>query len=84
MTPAMMLTSAEPLKVTEQGWVIEVTEEMAQVMGLPVGGFVLMSGEDGVIRTEVLPPPSPDLEKLSDEIMKKNFALYQELKRIGD
>jgi hypothetical protein len=79
-----MLTTAATLQRTEQGWVIAVTEEMAQVMGLPQGGFVLMRGEGGVIRTEVLPPPSPDLEKLSDEIMEKNRDLYQELKRLGD
>ncbi len=84
MMHAMTLTTAESPIVTEQGWAIKVTEEMAQVMGLPLGGFVLMSGEGGVIRTEVLPPPAPDLEKLSDEIMKKNFALYQEMKRLGD
>lgn len=84
MIPAMMLTTAETPKATGQGFVIKVTEEMAQVMGLPLGGFVLMSGEGGVIRTEVLPPLSPELAQIAKEVFQDNLEVFQELKRLGD
>ncbi len=69
---------------TENGWEIEIPEDTAEVFGITANSQIAIFNKDGVISMEILSPPPADLVKLSDEIMQKNFALYQELKRIGD
>jgi hypothetical protein len=71
-------------KATEQGWVIDMPEEMAKSIGVEEGSTILLYGSEGGVRTEILPPLSPQLQEASRYLLKKNRALYDELKRIGD
>lgn len=71
-------------KSTEQGWVIDMPQEMAKSIGVEEGSTLLLFSHEGGIRTEVLPPLSPELKKISDYLLKKNRVVYDELKRLGD
>ena len=71
-------------QATEQGWVIEMPPELAQAIGVAEGSTVLLYAHEGGIRTEILPPVAPEIEAISGYLLKKNRALYEELKRIGD
>ena len=68
----------------EQGWVIEITDETAEAIGLVPGSQVMLYEKDGVINTEILPPLSPELASIADEVFQDNLAVFQELKRLGD
>ncbi len=65
-------------------WAILADEEMAQALGIETGSVVVLSGQAGKVQAEVLPPPSPELRKLADEIFEQNREVYEELKRLGD
>ena len=71
-------------KSTAQGWVIEMPQEMAQSIGVAEGSTILLYGHEGGVRTEILPPLSPQLQDASNYLLNKNRALYDELKRLGD
>ena len=79
-----MTTALLTPRRTERGWVIEIPIETAETFGITGESQVVIFNKGGVVSMRILSKPAPDLEKLSDEIMQKNFALYQELKRIGD
>ena len=71
-------------KATEQGWVIDMPQEMAKSIGVEEGSTILLFSHEGGVRTEILPPLSPELKEISDYVLKKNRVLYDELKRLGD
>lgn len=58
-------------KATEQGWVIDMPEEMAKSIGVEEGSTILLYGSDGRIRTEILPPLSPQLQEASRYLLNK-------------
>ena len=66
-------------KATEQGWVIDMPPEMAESIGVAVGSMILLSGHEGGIRTEILPPLSSELKEISEYLLKKNAHLQDQL-----
>lgn len=78
-----MTTTLIP-KRTEQGWLINLTSEITKAMGLPEGAKIMMYAEDGVIKTEILPPLSPELAQIAEEVFQDNLEVFEELKRLGD
>ncbi len=58
-------------KATEQGWVIDMPEEMAKSIGVEESSTILLYGSDGSIRTEILPPLSPQIQEASRYLLNK-------------
>ena len=58
-------------KSTEQGWVIDMPHEMAKSIGVEEGSTILLYGSDGSIRTEILPPLSPQIQEASRYLLNK-------------
>ena len=69
---------------TEKGWVIELTAEEAEAVGMTPDSKVMLYDKDGTIKTEVLPPLSPELAQIAKEVFQDNLEVFQELKRLGD
>ena len=69
---------------TEQGWVVDIPEEIARAQNVPEGSMVLMHFKDGNLSLEILPPPSPALVESSRRIANKYKEAFAEMKRHGD
>lgn len=69
---------------TEQGWVIDLPEEMAQTIGVEAGSMVVLYASEEGLRTEVLPPVSQKLKDISQYLLNNNRTVYEELKKLGD
>lgn len=69
---------------TDRGWVIEIPAEMAEAMGVAKGSLAVLHTKDGTFEVEVLPPPSPELERSVDRIHEKYIDAFAEMKRLGD
>jgi hypothetical protein len=78
-----MSISLTPEK-TDRGWVIEIPSEMARAMGVAEGSLAVLHTVDGTFEVEVLPPPSPELERSVDRIHEKYKDAFAEMKRLGD
>ena len=75
---------AEEIKVFGKSWVIELPENFTTANSLAPGTKVLLTFKDEKVEAEILPPLSDKLKKISNKILKKRRAAYEELKRIGD
>lgn len=69
---------------TEQGWIIDLPEEMAQSIGVEAGSMVVLYASEEGLRTEVLPPVSQKIKDISQYLLIKNRAVHEELKKLGD
>ncbi|HWQ33397.1 MAG TPA: hypothetical protein VNQ79_11120 [Blastocatellia bacterium] len=69
---------------TGQGWVIEMPPEMAHAVGVAEGSLLILNAGEGGIRTEILPPPTPELEAAAQRLYQKYKDVFAELKRVGD
>lgn len=78
-----MSISLTPEK-TDRGWVIEIPSEMAQAMGVAEGSLAVLHTRNGTFEVEVLPPPSPELERSVERIHEKYQDAFAEMKRLGD
>ena len=71
-------------KKTDRGWVIDIPGDMAQALGVAEGALALLYADNGDIKVEVLPPPSPDLVASVLEGCDEFDEAYREMKRRGD
>ncbi len=71
-------------KKTEQGWIIEMPPEMARITRVAEGSLLVLQATEEGISTEILPPPSPELEASAQRLYQKYKDVFAELKRIGD
>ncbi len=71
-------------QAVEQGWIIEMTPDMVCSLGVAEGSRILLTSREGNISAEILPPLTPKMKEISQYLLKKNHALYEELKRLGD
>ena len=78
-----MSTLLTPRK-TQQGWIIDLPDEMAQTIGVEAGSMVVLYANEAGLRTEVLPPVSQKIKDISQYLLTKNRAVYEELKKLGD
>ncbi len=69
---------------TNQGWLVEMPKEMAQAVGVAEGSVLALYAKPGEVTAEVLPPLTPELEGMADEIFAENKEVFAELKRLGD
>lgn len=76
--------SALTLQKSAKGWIIELPEDFTETLGVEKGSIAVLYAGEGKIDVEVLPPPSPELEKSIDRIHEKYKDAFAEMKRIGD
>ncbi len=69
---------------TDAGWVLEIPPDMASALGVASGSVALLYARDGVLETEILPPPSAAVKTEFDRLINKYDNTLEELKRIGD
>jgi len=69
---------------TDQGWIIEIPDEIAMAMNALSGSLGLLYVRDGKIEVEILPPPSPGLDESVNRIHAKFKDAFEEMKRLGD
>jgi len=76
----------ETLRKTEKysSWITEMPSEIAEQEGYAKGSKIILTFENGIIRTEVLPPTSSAVKSEVNRIVKKYGEVFEELTRLGD
>jgi hypothetical protein len=69
---------------TDLGWVIDLPPEMAQAMKISPDSIVVLYPREGALETEILPPPSAELQADFERLFDKYQDTFEELKRLGD
>ncbi len=69
---------------TETGWIMEVPTEMADIMKVAPGSFVVLYPKEGALETEILPAPSDELLADFERMYEKYKDTCAELERLGD
>ncbi len=59
------------IQKSAKGWILELPDEFAESIGVEKNSIGLLGYKDGKIEVEILPPPSPELEKSIDRIFDK-------------
>lgn len=76
--------SAITLQKSGKDWIIELPDDFAEEIGVEKGSIAVLYGAGGKIETEIIKPPSPELEKAVDRICEKYKDAFAEMKRLGD
>ena len=79
-----MSKSLNHLEIADEGWVLDMTPEMARAAGVTEGSLVLFYFKDGAVSAEVLPSPSAELRAEVREIAGEFADAFAEMKRRGD
>ncbi|HEX4949140.1 MAG TPA: hypothetical protein VFZ34_20860 [Blastocatellia bacterium] len=79
-----VLTSLDTPQKTDQGWVIDIPPDMADVMGVAHGSIGILYPRPDGISIEVIPPLAPDLMESVKEICEQFREDFEEMKRLGD
>jgi hypothetical protein len=64
-------------------WVVEIPQKIIEAQGLPEGSIAALTYKDGKVEGEII-ALSPKLKEISNRLLEKNRAVYEELKRLGD
>jgi hypothetical protein len=68
------------IQKSDKGWIIELPDDFTQEKG----SIAVLSGSNGKVETEIIPPISPELEKAVDRICDNRGDAFAEMKRLGD
>jgi hypothetical protein len=69
---------------TFDSWVLEMPKEIAEKEGYDFGSKVILTFENGVIKTQIIPPTSDSTKKEVNRIINKYDKTFQKLKNNGD
>jgi len=69
---------------TELGWVIDIPSEMAAILKVEPGSIAILYPKEGALETEILPPPSAELQADFERLYAKYKTTFEALKRLGD
>jgi hypothetical protein len=72
------------IEKSEQGWIVEFPDEFAEAIGVEKNSIGLLEYKNGKIEVEVLPPPSMEIQEISERLGKKYKDFFAEMKRLGD
>jgi hypothetical protein len=72
-----------PRKV-EQGWVVDMTPEMAHTAGVAEGSYVVLYVSEGSVTAEVLPAATEEMKQSVRRSVEKFGEAFAEMKRLGD
>ncbi len=78
------MMEAITIQKSDKGWIIELPDDFTQEIGVEKGSIAVLSGSNGKVETEIIPPISPELEKSVDRICDKWGDAFAEMKRLGD
>lgn len=79
----MPVNSLTPRR-SKQGWVIDMTSEMARAAGVAEGSYVVLYLSKGSITAEVLPPATEAMKESVQRSIDKFGDAFAEMKRLGD
>lgn len=71
------------IKPKWNSWVVEIPKEVIEAQGLDEDALISLTYQNGEIEAKII-NHSPELKRISKEILEKNRGLYEELKRLGD
>ncbi len=80
---AVLTPSTTPRK-TDEGWIIDIPHDMADVMSIAHGSMGVLYPSRKGISIEILPPPSPELVASVLETCEEFREAFEEMKRLGD
>lgn len=69
---------------TELGWVMDIPAEMAALLQVEPGSLAILYPKAGMLETEILPPPSAELQADFERLYAKYKPTFEALKRLGD
>jgi hypothetical protein len=69
---------------TYNSWILEMPKEIAEKEGFDLGSKVILTFENGVIKTDIIPPTSPQTTNEVNRIIGKYDKAFQTLKENGD
>jgi hypothetical protein len=69
---------------TYNSWILEMPKEIAEKEGFDLGSKVILTFENGVIKTDIIPPTSPQTKQEINRIIGKYDKTFQTLKENGD
>jgi DNA-directed RNA polymerase specialized sigma54-like protein len=72
------------IQKSNKGWIIELPDDFSEEIGVEKGSIALLSGSNGKVETEIIPPPSEELKDISKRITAKYKEAFAEIKRLGD
>ena len=78
------MANALTLTPTQQGWILQMPSEMAEIMGAAEGSLLVLYAKPEGISTEILPPASSELKASVSRICEKYKDDFEEMKRFGD
>ncbi|MBS1809907.1 MAG: hypothetical protein JST84_17230 [Acidobacteria bacterium] len=81
---SVVLTPTNLPQKTDQGWIIDIPPDMADVMGVAHGSIGVLYPRKGGLSIEVLPPPLPELVSSVLETCEEFREAFEEMKRLGD
>jgi hypothetical protein len=67
-----------------QGWIVEMTPQIAEVAGVDVRSVILLYVNRDCITAEIIPPLEPELACLVDETIEAFQDAFVEIKNRGD
>lgn len=79
-----MSKSLTPVKIEKQGWVINMTPEMARLAKVTEGSYIVFYLSEGAVSAEILPPASPEIKEMVRQISEQFHDAFAEMKRLGD
>lgn len=77
----MTLTQITP---KDEGWVIQMTLEMARAARVPEGSYIMLYVKEGSVTAEILPPATAELKESVRRFVERNADFLEEMKRLGD
>ena len=69
---------------TYNSWILEMPKEIAEKEGFSVGSRVVLTFENGNLKTEIIPPISEKTKKEVSRIIRKYDQTFQKLRENGD
>jgi len=69
---------------TFNSWVLEMPKEIAEKEGFNIGSRVVLTFENGSIKTEIIPPISEETKNEVNRLIRKYDKTFQQLKENGD
>jgi hypothetical protein len=69
---------------TYNSWILEMPKEIAEKEGFDLGSKVILTFENGIIKTDIIPPTSPQTTNEVKRIIGKYDRTFQTLKENGD
>ncbi|MGH9943890.1 MAG: hypothetical protein ACRD9R_16215 [Pyrinomonadaceae bacterium] len=77
----MSLTHITP---QDDGWVLQMSPEMAQAAGVAENSSIVFYLSDGAVAAEILPPATAEMKENVRRFAERNAEFLEEMKRLGD